>query len=89
MWRRVSCEQPLDTSQSILSLSGSIVKCLAKFILSLTSRKNQPTTQAKGNQVLIPELGSVTVLKRLVSNVVTRLELETSIRTLGRVVFSA
>ena len=26
MWRRVSCEQPLDTSQSILRLSGSIVQ---------------------------------------------------------------
>ena len=46
------------------------------------------TTMAKGNQVLIPELGSVTV-GSLVSHVVTRLELETSVRTLGRVVFSA
>ena len=26
MWRRVSCEQLLDTSQSILRLSGSIVE---------------------------------------------------------------
>ena len=26
MWRRVSCEQPLNTSQSILRLSGSIVQ---------------------------------------------------------------
>jgi hypothetical protein len=84
MWRRFSCEQPLDTSQSILSLSGSIIKCLAKISVQF-----EPTTRTKGNQVLIPELGSVTVSKRLVSNVVTRLELETSTRTLGRVVFSA
>ena len=26
MWRRVSCEQPLNTSQSFLRLSGNIVQ---------------------------------------------------------------
>ena len=48
----------------------------------------EPRPQPKGNQVLIPEPGSVTV-GSLVSHVVTRTELETPARTLGRVVFSA
>jgi hypothetical protein len=33
MWRRVSCEQPLNTSQSILRLRGSLVQCLPIFLL--------------------------------------------------------
>ena len=56
MWRRVSCEQPLDTSQSILSLSGNIIKCWRR-LYTIYER----STRTKGNQVLIPELGSVTV----------------------------
>ena len=83
MWRRVSCEQPLNTSQSILRLSGSIVQWSGDLLVIL-----EPHLQPKGNQVLIPEPGSVTV-GTIVSHVVTRTELETPARTLGRVVFSA
>jgi hypothetical protein len=32
MWRRVSCEQPLNTSQSILRLRGSLVKSFGAFL---------------------------------------------------------
>ena len=35
MWRRVSCEQPLNTSQSILRLRGSLVSLCAKKNSSL------------------------------------------------------
>ena len=82
MWRRVSCEQPLNTSQSILRLSGSIVQWSGDL------RVLEPHLQPKGNQVLIPEPGSVTV-GSLVSLVATRTELETPVRILGRVIFSA
>ena len=33
MWRRVSCEQPLDTSQSILRLRGSLDQTFGDFII--------------------------------------------------------
>ena len=42
MWRRVSCEQPLDTSQSILRLSGSIVQWRGE---SLTLRDTTATAE--------------------------------------------
>ena len=32
MWRRVSCEQPLDTSQSILRLRGNPIKLCGVFL---------------------------------------------------------
>ena len=32
MWRRVSCEQPLNTSQSILSLRGSLDQVSGAFL---------------------------------------------------------
>ena len=32
MWRKVSCEQPLNTSQSILRLRGSLVQSFGVFI---------------------------------------------------------
>ncbi len=32
MWRRVSCEQPLNTSQSILRLRGSLNQPLRSYI---------------------------------------------------------
>ena len=32
MWRRVSCEQPLNTSQSILRLRGSLVQCCREVL---------------------------------------------------------
>ena len=35
MWRRVSCEQPLNTSQSILRLRGSLDQSREKIYLSL------------------------------------------------------
>ena len=35
MWRRVSCEQPLNTSQSILRLSGNIVQWSGDLKLKL------------------------------------------------------
>jgi len=34
MWRRVSCEQPLDTSQSILRLRGSLVQLFGFFFIA-------------------------------------------------------
>ena len=71
MWRRVSCEQPLNTSQSILRHSGSIVQWSGDLWCKI-----EPQPQPKGNQVLIPEPGSVTV-GSLVSLVATRTELET------------
>ena len=91
MWRRVSCEQPLDTSQSILRLSGSIVQwrgesfytCVSIYVFEM------PRPRPKGKQVLIPVPGCVTVRGPRFSNVATRTELETPARTLGRVVFSA
>ena len=33
MWRRVSCEQPLNTSQSILRLRGNLRRVCGDFIL--------------------------------------------------------
>jgi hypothetical protein len=55
MWRRVSCEQPLDTSQSILRLRGSLVQTFGSIVRYTTE------TQPKGNLVHIPEPGSGTV----------------------------
>ena len=34
MWRRVSCEQPLDTSQSILRLRGNLNQACGDFLNS-------------------------------------------------------
>ena len=58
MWRRVSCEQLLDTSQSILRLSGSIVEWCGDLLSLL---KVKPLPWPKGKQVLIPVPGRVTV----------------------------
>ena len=33
MWRRVQCEQPLDTGQSILRLRGNPIKLCGVFLL--------------------------------------------------------
>ena len=65
MWRRVSCEQPLNTSQSILRLRGSLNQVFGDLYLS------EAKLQPKGNLVHIPEPGSGTV-RTLVSVVVTR-----------------
>ena len=37
MWRRVSCEQLLDTSQSILRLRGNPIKLCGVFSLIRTA----------------------------------------------------
>ena len=81
MWRRVSCEQPLNTSQSILRLRGSLNQ-LCGVTLSRTA------TTPKGNPVHIPEPGSGTVSKPRF-DVATRSDRETPTGALGRVVFSA
>ena len=53
MWRRVSCEQLLDTSQSILRLRGNLVE-------SAVFSHERPQSQPKGNEVLIPQPDSGT-----------------------------
>ena len=82
MWRRVPCEQLLNTGQSILRLRGSLDQTCG---VSLTSRA---TVTPKGNLVHIPEPGSGTVSDPR-SVVATRRDRETPARALGRVVFSA
>lgn len=46
MWRRVSCEQPLNTSQSILRLRGSLDQVLGEFFihsfLNVAERESGP-----------------------------------------------
>ena len=85
MWRRVSCEHPLDTSQSILRLRGGLIK-LSGFFLNV--KKRYACKTPKGNLVHIPEPGSGTVRISL-SVVATRHDQETPSVALGRVVFSA
>ena len=82
MWRRVSCEQPLNTSQSILRLRGSLDQTFGEI------SKFRSKVQPKGNLVHIPEPGSGTV-RTLVSVAATRHDQETPAGALGRVVFSA
>lgn len=43
MWRRVSCEQPLDTSQSILRLRGSLDQTFGDFLV-----RKKPKSSRKG-----------------------------------------
>ena len=54
MWRRVSCEQLLDTSQSLLRLRGNPIKLCGVFSLT------RPQLWPKGNEVLIPQPDSGT-----------------------------
>ena len=84
MWRRVSCEQPLNTSQSILRLRGSLdqTRGVSENVLF------RATVTPKGNPVHIPEPGRGTV-RNLVSVVATRRDRETPCGALRRVVFSA
>ena len=56
MWRRVQCEQLLDTGQSILRLRGNPIKLCGVFIYNF-----RPQLWPKGNEVLIPQPGSGTV----------------------------
>ena len=41
MWRRVSCEQPLDTSQSILRLRGNLNQMFGDFLTYFIEERNQ------------------------------------------------
>lgn len=68
MWRKVSCEQPLNTSQSILRLRGSLVQ---SFGVIHFSNKRKTDSLPKGNLVHIPEPGCGTD-RTLVSVVATR-----------------
>ena len=54
MWRRVSCEQPLNTSQSILRLRGNLnqARGVVNSVLFFIA-----TVMPKGNPVHIPEPG--------------------------------
>ena len=67
MWRRVSCEQPLDTSQSILRLRRRLNQFCGVLLVLYTA------SLPKGNLVHIPEPGCGTV-SDLVSVVATRLD---------------
>ena len=84
MWRRVSCEQPLNTSQSILRLRGSLDQTFG----GANNKQVEAKVKPKGNLVHIPEPGSGTV-RTLVSVAATRHDQETPTGALGRVVFSA
>ena len=57
MWRRVSCEQPLNTSQSILNPTRSRYHCKA-----VKSKFDAYFDEVKGNLVSIPEPGDGTAL---------------------------
>ncbi len=59
MWRRVSCEQPLDTSQSTLRLRGSLVRWSGQP-QHANCVKRRAGALPKGNLVHIPEPGSGT-----------------------------
>ena len=67
MWRRVSCEQPLNTSQSILRLRGNLNQACGVLLC-------ETATWPKGNLVLIPKPGRGTVrIPRIRHGNVTRL----------------
>jgi hypothetical protein len=66
MWTRVSCEQPLNTSQSILRLRRRLIP-----LFGVLTSKIRAKFWSKGNLVHIPEPGSGTV-QTLVSVVATR-----------------
>ena len=78
MWRRVPCEQQLDTGQSILRLRGNSIR-LAGVTL-------KPVFGRKGMRFLF--LNTVAELFGPRTVVATRNEPKTSNRALGRVVFS-
>lgn len=65
MWRRVSCEQPLHTSQSILSPRGNPMQMPAFTLCENSLWKSKVAARrAKGNPVPIPEPGRGTVSRR-------------------------
>ena len=86
-WRRVSCEQPLNTSQSILRLRGSLDQTCG------VSSKNEnfflmPQRRRKGIRFIFRNLVAEP-FRTLISVVATRHDRETPAGALGRVVFSA
>ncbi len=84
MWRRVSCEQPLNTSQSILRLRGSLVQLFGDFLLL----RNQNAAERESGPYSRTWLRNR--FRTLTDSVVaTRHDRETPTGTLGRVVFSA
>jgi hypothetical protein len=62
MWRRVSCEQPLNTSQSILNPTRSRYHCRGVLIIIIKVYISPSDIKVKGNLVSIPEPGDGTVL---------------------------
>ena len=58
MWRRVSCEQPLNTSQSILNPTRSRYHCRTVICKNCFVH----VIKVKGNLVSIPEPGDGTAL---------------------------
>ena len=48
MWRRVSCEQPLDTSQSILRLRGNLDQTFGDFLVFLLERNRCAAERVSG-----------------------------------------
>ena len=51
MWRRVSCEQPLNTSQSILRLRGNLRRVCGDFI-----SREKPHLSRKGIRFIFRNL---------------------------------
>ena len=92
MWRRVSCEQQLHSSQSILSARGNPMSIVEDLFFYYFIYNLIPHTCAKGNLVHIPEPGTGTVtlvglsFREFVG--VTQKNLETPSRGPGRVFFS-
>ena len=64
MWRRVPCEQPLHTGQSILSPRRNPMSMGSG--MSFGESREHPVRRAKGNPVPIPEPGCGTALTILV-----------------------
>ena len=84
MWRRVSCEQPLNTSQSILRLRGNLNQACGDFLNSFV----KPQLGRKGIWSLFQNL-DVEPFEISYFVVATRHDWETPTEALGRVVFSA
>ena len=49
MWRRVSCEQPLDTSQSILKLRGNLNQTFGDFLSPSLERNRCAAERESGS----------------------------------------
>ena len=49
MWRRVSCEQPLDTSQSILRLRGNLNQMFGDFVVFRKERNQYAAERESGS----------------------------------------